>query len=83
MVREREQGILAGNSARSNPGALGQVRDNIMESFERGEVVRGKEIINALPQEVRDRYRKLFIQQTTVRTQTTNIITQTKNDLTR
>jgi hypothetical protein len=52
-----------------------------MDSFERGEVVRGREIINALPQEVKDLFRKLQIQQKTARTKTTNIINQTKSDL--
>ena len=72
MVREEEQGTLAGNSTQSNPGVLGQVRDIIMDSFEGGEVLKGKDIIDALPQEVRDLFRKLLIQQKTIRTKTTD-----------
>merc|ERR1711888_342139 len=73
--------ILAGTSARSNPGLLGEVQDNIMDSFERGEVLRGCKIINAQPQEVKDLFRELQRKQKTTRTKTTNIINQTKSDL--
>merc|ERR1711888_171369 len=52
-----------------------------MDSFERGEVFRGREIINAQPQEVRDLFRELQRKQKTTRTKTTNIINQTKSDL--
>merc|ERR1711888_386531 len=52
-----------------------------MDSFERGEVLRGREIINAQPQEVRDLFKELQRKQKTTRTKTTNIIDQTKSDL--
>ena len=81
MVREEEQGILAGNSAQANPGVLGQVRDRVMESFQGGEVLRGRGIIDAQAQEVRDHFADLQRKQKNTRTKTTNLITQTKNDL--
>ena len=78
MVGGEGQGILAGTSVQTNPGVLGEVQDRVMESFQ---VLRGREIIDAQPQEVRDQFAELQRKQTNTRKKTTNLITQTKNEL--
>ena len=81
MVRREGQGRLAGTSTQTNPGVLGEVQDRVMESFQGSGILRGRDIIDAQPQEVRDHFAELQRKQTNTRKKTTNLITQTKNEL--
>ena len=81
MVGREEQGLPARDSTETNPGVLGGVRDSVMESFQRIGIMRGREIIDAQSQEVKDQFADLLRKQTTTRKKISNLISQTKSEL--
>ena len=81
MVGGEEQGIPARDSAETNPGILGEVHDSVMESFQRIGILKGRAIIDAQSQEVKDQFADLLKKQTTTRKKISNLISQTKNEL--
>ena len=78
---QEEQGVPAGDSAGTSSGILGEVRDSVMESFQRIGIVKGRAIIDAQSQEVQDQFADLLKKQTTTRKKISNLISQTKQEL--
>ena len=81
MVGREEQGVPAGDSAGTSSGIPGEVRDSVMESFQRIGILKGRAIIDAQPQEVNDQFADLLKKQTTNRKKISNLISQTKQEL--
>ena len=74
-----EQGTPAGTSAGTGLGAPGEVSDRIMESFQG--IKKGRDIIDAEPQEIRDQFADLMKKQGATRRKLTNLVSQTKQEL--
>ena len=60
-------------------GVPGQVSDRIMESFQG--LLKGKQIIELEPQEVRDQFEELLKKKGTTKRRFTSLVTQTKAEL--
>ena len=74
-----EQGTSAGTSAGTSLGVPSEVGDRIMESFQG--ILKGRDIIDAESQEIKDQFADLLKKQVTTRRKLTNLISQTKQEL--